>query len=223
MLHLLPAHHEISKHNFPNETKVKTKQNKTIPNLNSNLTKSMTHHNQTKELTTWFLSGRRKFEVVGKKVETPPPPPPPPPSSTYLPPSGKAGTGRLSPVAEKLLDLVAFGNNLRVETRNRGNGERMLSIPPRPPEVDASHSVPATPNFCSNHCLGSTLSPPITLSRFLLTQFTSTFLSLIFLSSMVITLKSGQTNVRSILIPSLCLHLYVLGMCLHLYVLGMLR
>jgi hypothetical protein len=26
-----------------------------ILDLNSNLTKSMTHHNQTKELTTWFL------------------------------------------------------------------------------------------------------------------------------------------------------------------------
>jgi hypothetical protein len=24
--------------------------------LNSNLAKSMTHHNQTKELTTWFLN-----------------------------------------------------------------------------------------------------------------------------------------------------------------------
>jgi hypothetical protein len=38
------------------ETKIKEKQNKTIPDSNSNLTKSMTHHNQTKELTTWFLS-----------------------------------------------------------------------------------------------------------------------------------------------------------------------
>jgi hypothetical protein len=28
---------------------------KTVPDLNSNLAKSMTHHNQTKELTTWFL------------------------------------------------------------------------------------------------------------------------------------------------------------------------
>jgi hypothetical protein len=41
---------------FYNETKVKEKQNKTIPDLNSNLSKSMTHHNETKELTTWFLS-----------------------------------------------------------------------------------------------------------------------------------------------------------------------
>jgi hypothetical protein len=40
----------------PNETKVKEKQNKTISDSNSNLTKSMTHHNQTKELITWFLS-----------------------------------------------------------------------------------------------------------------------------------------------------------------------
>jgi hypothetical protein len=35
-----------------NKDKRKTK--KTISDSNSNLTKSMTHHNQTKELTTWF-------------------------------------------------------------------------------------------------------------------------------------------------------------------------
>jgi hypothetical protein len=34
----------------------KEKQNKAIPNSNSNLAKSMTHHTQTKELTTWFLN-----------------------------------------------------------------------------------------------------------------------------------------------------------------------
>jgi hypothetical protein len=52
MPHLPHAHHETSKHNSPNETKIKEKQNETIPDLNSNLAKSMTHHNQTKELTT---------------------------------------------------------------------------------------------------------------------------------------------------------------------------
>jgi hypothetical protein len=56
MPHLPPAHHEANKRDSPNETKVKEKQNKTIPDLNSNLAKSITHHNQTKELTTWFLS-----------------------------------------------------------------------------------------------------------------------------------------------------------------------
>jgi hypothetical protein len=56
MSHLPPAHHEISKCDSPNETKVKEKQNRPIPDLNSSLTKSMTHHNQTKELTTWFLN-----------------------------------------------------------------------------------------------------------------------------------------------------------------------
>jgi hypothetical protein len=55
MPHLPPAHHETSKHDSPNETKIKEKQNETIPNLNSNLAKLTTHHNQTKELTTWFL------------------------------------------------------------------------------------------------------------------------------------------------------------------------
>jgi hypothetical protein len=55
MPHLPPAHHETSKRNSPNEIKIKEKQNKTFPDSNSNLAKSMTHHNQTKELTTWFL------------------------------------------------------------------------------------------------------------------------------------------------------------------------
>jgi hypothetical protein len=74
MLHLPPAHHETSKHDSPNETKIKEK-NKTIPDSNSNLAKSMTHHNQTKELTTWFLNlpldesidnKSTKFEVKSK-------------------------------------------------------------------------------------------------------------------------------------------------------------
>jgi hypothetical protein len=55
MPHLPPAYHETSKRDSPTETKIKEKQNKTIPDLNSNLAKSMTHHNQTKDLTTWFL------------------------------------------------------------------------------------------------------------------------------------------------------------------------
>jgi benzoyl-CoA reductase/2-hydroxyglutaryl-CoA dehydratase subunit BcrC/BadD/HgdB len=41
---------------FSERNRDKEKQNETIPNLNSNLAKSMTHHNQTKELTTWFLN-----------------------------------------------------------------------------------------------------------------------------------------------------------------------
>jgi hypothetical protein len=56
MPYLPPAHHETSKHDSPNEIKIKEKQNKTIPDSNLNLVKSMTHHNQTKKLTTWFLN-----------------------------------------------------------------------------------------------------------------------------------------------------------------------
>jgi hypothetical protein len=56
MPHLPPAHHETSKCDSPNETKVKEKQNETIPDSNSNPVKSMTHRNQTNELTTWFLN-----------------------------------------------------------------------------------------------------------------------------------------------------------------------
>jgi hypothetical protein len=72
MPHLPPAHHKTSKHDSPNKTKIKEKQNKIIPDLNSNLAKSMTHHNQTKKLITWFLNlpldesidnKRTKFEV----------------------------------------------------------------------------------------------------------------------------------------------------------------
>jgi hypothetical protein len=55
MPHLSPAHHETGKYDSPNETRVKEKQNETIPDSNSNLAKSMTHLNQTKKLTTWFL------------------------------------------------------------------------------------------------------------------------------------------------------------------------
>jgi hypothetical protein len=65
MPHLPPAHHETSKHDSPNETKIKQKQNETVLDLNSNLTKSMTHHNQTKELTTWFLIF--KFKIMCTK------------------------------------------------------------------------------------------------------------------------------------------------------------
>jgi hypothetical protein len=37
-----------------------------MPELNSNLGKSMTHHNQTKELTTWFLNSRASHDFVSK-------------------------------------------------------------------------------------------------------------------------------------------------------------
>jgi hypothetical protein len=56
MPHLPPAHHETSKRDSPNETKTKEKQTETISDSNSILAKSMTHHNQTNELPTWFLN-----------------------------------------------------------------------------------------------------------------------------------------------------------------------
>jgi hypothetical protein len=74
MPHLPPAHRETSKRDSPDETKVKEKQNKTILDLNSNLAKSMTHHNQTKELITWFLrredgdNESLKYALIGKVV-----------------------------------------------------------------------------------------------------------------------------------------------------------
>jgi hypothetical protein len=56
MPHLPPAHHETSKCDSPNDTKDKGKINKTVLDSNSNLAKLMTHYNQTKKLTTWFLN-----------------------------------------------------------------------------------------------------------------------------------------------------------------------
>jgi hypothetical protein len=48
MSHLTPAHHETSKRDSPNELKIKKNKNKIIPDSNSNIAMSMTHHNQTK-------------------------------------------------------------------------------------------------------------------------------------------------------------------------------
>jgi hypothetical protein len=52
MSHLPLVHHETSNHDSPNEIKIKEKQNETVSDSKSNLTKSMTHHNESKELTT---------------------------------------------------------------------------------------------------------------------------------------------------------------------------
>jgi hypothetical protein len=52
MPHLPPTHHETSKHDSSNVTKIKEKQNENVSDSKSNLAKSMTHHNQIKELTT---------------------------------------------------------------------------------------------------------------------------------------------------------------------------
>jgi hypothetical protein len=43
MPHLSPAHHEISKHNSPHEQDKCSKTTETVPNLNSNLDKSITY------------------------------------------------------------------------------------------------------------------------------------------------------------------------------------
>jgi hypothetical protein len=66
MPHLPLVHHETSKRDSLNKTKVKERQNKTVLNSNSNLTMSMTHHNQIKEHTTWFLN-LPLDESIGKK------------------------------------------------------------------------------------------------------------------------------------------------------------
>jgi hypothetical protein len=69
MPHLPPAHHETSKRDSPNKTMIKEKQNETIPDLNWNLTKSMTHHNQTKKQTTWFLNLPLDESIDNKSIK----------------------------------------------------------------------------------------------------------------------------------------------------------
>jgi hypothetical protein len=69
MPHLPPTHHETSKHDSPNETKIKGKQNETVPDSNSNIAKSMTHHNQTKEHTTWFLNLPLDESIENKSIK----------------------------------------------------------------------------------------------------------------------------------------------------------
>jgi hypothetical protein len=69
MPHLPPAHHETSKCDSPNETKIKEKTKQNVSHLNSNLTKSMTHHNQTKELTNWFLNLPLDESIDNKSIK----------------------------------------------------------------------------------------------------------------------------------------------------------
>jgi hypothetical protein len=59
MLHLPSAHHETSKHNSPNETEIKVK----LPKY------QWTHHNQTKELTTWFLNLSLDESIDNKNIK----------------------------------------------------------------------------------------------------------------------------------------------------------
>jgi hypothetical protein len=100
------------------------------------------------------------IEEMEKRVEATPPPPPPPLIGSYPPPSRKAGTRKSPPTTEKLLDLMAGGNHLRMVTRNRGNGEGIHGILPRPPECGATHSTLATPTFCSDPLFGKYFKPP---------------------------------------------------------------
>jgi hypothetical protein len=66
MPHLPPTHHETSKRDSK-RNKDKGETTKTIPDLNSNLAKSMPHHNQTKELITWFLNLPLDESIDNKK------------------------------------------------------------------------------------------------------------------------------------------------------------
>jgi hypothetical protein len=156
----------------------------------------------------------KQIEEVEKRVEATLPPPPPSSTGSYPPPSGKVETGKSPPTTEKLLDPMAGDNHLHVETRNRGNGEGILSIPPRPPECSVSHSAPTTLLFVLIRCLRNILNLLIIPSRVTITQPTSTFLSLTSLSLMVKILRSGLENVRFTLRSFLFHHFCALDMLL---------
>jgi hypothetical protein len=94
------------------------------------------------ELKSVTEGSTKWIKAVEKKMEASPPPLPPPLLSMFPLPSGRVPTGKSPPTAEKVMDLMANDNNLRVETRNRGIGEGILGIVTRPPEVGASHSAP---------------------------------------------------------------------------------
>jgi hypothetical protein len=107
-----------------------------------------------RELESTVDGSMKRIEVVEKKMEAPPPPPPPLPLSTYPLPSGRAATGKSPPTVEKVVDLTASGNNLHIKTWNWGIRERILGVPPSPPECGASHSAPTTPNFHTDPVFG---------------------------------------------------------------------
>jgi uncharacterized coiled-coil protein SlyX len=110
-----------------------------------------------RELKTVTDGSLKQIEAVERRVETPPPQPPPPATTQPLP-TGKMATGRSPPTTEKMLDPSASGNNLRVETRNRGIGEGILGIAPRPPDMGSSHFAPSTPNFRTDLVFGKYLA-----------------------------------------------------------------
>jgi hypothetical protein len=56
MPQLPPTHYETSKHESPTETKIKEKQNETIPDSNSNLFQVNDSSQSNQGTDTWFLN-----------------------------------------------------------------------------------------------------------------------------------------------------------------------
>jgi hypothetical protein len=99
-----------------------------------------------RELKTVADGSLKRIEVVERRVETPPPPPPPP-ATTQPPPTGKMATGRSPSTTEKMMDPLRLATIFIWKRGPGGIGEGILSIPPRPPDMGASHSALSTPNF----------------------------------------------------------------------------
>jgi hypothetical protein len=166
------------------------------------------------ELKSATEGSAKRIETVEKKMEaSPPPPPPPPPSlSTFPPPSGRALTGKSPATAEKAMDLMTNDNNLHMETRNQGIGEEILGIPPRPPEVGASHSAPTTPNFHIDLMFGKYLSAQEAISTIATDPSHKHLPKLDFPKFNGDNPKCWAKSVRSISLFSLFLSPYALGM-----------
>ena len=79
-----------------------------------------------------------------------PPPPPPPSQKLQLPPLAPPAGGSAPATVECRVDLHNPYTKLRVGTRNRVNGDGILGMPQRYPEMGMSYSAPATPNFCTD-------------------------------------------------------------------------
>jgi hypothetical protein len=110
------------------------------------------------ELKTVAAGSLKRIQAVEKKVEALPARPPLLPSGTYPPSSEKVATGKSPLRTEKMVDSMASGSNLRVETRKQGNGEGILGIPPRPVKIGVSHTAPTTSNIHTDLVFGKYFS-----------------------------------------------------------------
>jgi hypothetical protein len=110
MPHLPPPYHETIKCDSSNETKVKGKQNKTVPDSNSNIIKSMTYHNQTKELTR---QGPEVSKLAGHRS---------PPADKPATPPANIPSSQPKRRLFSSIDMTSASKCLRVQKRESRSG-----------------------------------------------------------------------------------------------------